>query len=196
MPRRSRRRKTKFVTKRAFPFLLMKNAETKAKSVVARDEVLTDALPAAIDLSEIGQGDDEINRTGNEIQISSVFFKATFSNSLDATNPTDRAYYARVILYTSRNPDEPDLDVQPMEFPDRQKYIIWADKVVAVPWLNQITHSVITIKKRFKPYMKAVYDGAGTLTCLKGKLRIMISVDSGTAQVLTSYMARQYFKDV
>ncbi len=194
MPRR--RRKTKYVTKRALPFLLMKNAETKQRTHEDLSDPLSNILPVNLDFSTIVQGTGEEERIGQEIQISSIFFKCTFSNSLSQTTPTDKAYYARVLLYSPRDPDESPIDIVPMQFPDRQKYIIWADKVVPLPWVNSISNSMITIKKKFKPYMKAVYTGTGSGSCVRGKLRLLICTDADTGLAEVSYMARQYYKDL
>ncbi len=195
MPRRSHRRRSKFVTKRAFPFMLMKQAETKSISTSAKDVSFVSSLPIDLSLNNISQGTQVSERVGMDVQTSSVFFKASFSNSLDDSNPTNKAYYARVILYTPRNSID-IIDVEPMEFPDRQKFIIWSDKTVGIPWTNNLSHSIITIKKKFKPYMNTLYDGSGGSTAIKGKLMIAIVTDSDTALVEVSYMARVYFKDV
>ncbi len=192
MPRR--RRRSKFVTRRAFPFLLMKQLETKSESTTAKDVSFLSTLPIDVGVNEISQGTMVSERVGMEVQTSSVFFKCSFSNSLDDSNPTNKAYYARVVLYTPR--DSADLiDIQPMEFPDRQKFIIWADKTVGIPWTNNLSHSIITIKKKFKPYMKTIYDGSSSGSAIKGKLMIAIVTDSDSNLVECSYMARTYYKD-
>ncbi len=193
MPRRNKR--SKFVTKRGLPFLLMKTAETKHHTQVAADVSLVSSLPIELDMTDVDQGDSVSQKIGQELQISSVFFKCGFSNSLDDTSPTNKAYYGRVILYTPRDPLDL-IDAQPFDFPDRQKFIIWADKTVPIPWVNSVSNSMVTIKKRFKPYMKAIYDSGGGTSCIKGKLLIQISTNSPTALVECSYGGRMYFKDL
>ncbi len=198
MPRQ-RKRKSKYLTKRGLPFALMKQVETKSNSVEDADVSMVSGLPIDINLTQIAGGDTVNQRVGNEIKVSSVFFKCGFSNSIDATLPTNKAYFGRVMLWSPRDitaSASTPLDAEPFEFPDRQKWIIWADKTVPIPWANSISNSIITIKKRFKPYMKVLYDSSGSGSAIKHPLFITITTNSATALVECSYMSRVYYKDI
>lgn len=193
MPKRN---KSKYVTRREFPRLLMSHAETKFRTLQDDEVALHQLLPIDLDMTAIDQGDGTNERVGNEIQIQSLFFRCTFSNTLGDTT-TDKAYYAIATLFSPRDPTELPPDTLPMQFFDKERYVIWAQKVVPIPWTNNISGGMITIKKRWSPYMKAVYDNGQAAFCLKNKLFIQISTDCHTDSLVdVSYQCRLYYKDV
>lgn len=176
---------------------MQKQAETKHRSFTAAHEQLVATLPEELNLTDIAEGTTVGQRVGRSIQISSVFFQCGFSNSLDFSTPTDKAYYGRVILYTPRDPTNPNpLESLPFELTDNERYIIWADKTVPIPWGNGISNSMITIKKRFKPYMKAIYDSSTSSSIEKGPLYLVITVNNTVAITEVSYACRLYYKDL
>ncbi len=198
MPKRFRRkRKSKFVTRRALPFLLMKTAEAKFRDVIAATVPLDifDTSPVDINLTEIAQGITRDTRIGQSIQITGVFFKCTFGTGV-ASQVTD-ARYARAILYSTRDTDLAPLSTAPIGFPDFDKRVIWSDKVVPLPWNNSMPNSMITIRKKFKPYMKCIYDGSAATSVEKNDLKIMISTDALTGgRTSVRFQARIYFRDL
>ncbi len=199
MPKRFRRkRKSKFVTRRALPFLLMKQAEAKFvnvnPSIIPLD--VDSSSTVTLDMTAISEGNARNNRIGQAIQTTGVFFKCTFGLGL-VSQVTD-ARYARVVLYSTREANSaPDLNVAPMEFPDFDKYIIWSDKTVPVPWTNNLSNSMVTIRKKFRPYMKTLYDASGSGSVEKNNLRIMISTDADPGNVISvRWHSRLYFRDL
>ena len=193
--RRSKRRKSKFVTRRALPFLLMKTAESKRKTLSIIDNVIANSIDIEFDISVIAQGDAVDQRIGNEIQATG--FVGNFTFSVDPSIPETRPAYARVILWMPRGDNQVVApDATPTEFPDPERYIIWADRKVALPWTNSVTGSMITIKKKFKPYMKITYDGSTSTSALKGKLQCNVTTDSSSGGALVTADLRLFFRDL
>jgi len=198
MPHKRRhrgKRKSKFVTRRALPFLMMKQAEAKRNTLTFLDNVLASSINIEQDFSIIGQGTGANQRVGNEIQATGFVGNYTFS--LDPGIPETRPTYARILLWMPRGDSNVvSPDVTPTEFPDPDNYIIWVDRKVALPWTNSLTSSMITVKKKFKPYMLITYDGSSSTAALKGKLQIDITTDSASGSVLCSGSGRLFYRDV
>lgn len=193
--RRRRKRKSKFVTRRALPFLLMKTAEAHRKTLSIIDNVIANSIDIEFDMSVISQGDGVAQRNGNEIQATGFVGKFTFS--IDPSIPETRPSYARVILWMPRGDNQVVApDAAPTEFPDPERYIIWADRTVALPWTNSLTGSMITIKKKFKPYMLITYDGSSDTSATKGKLQVNVTTDSSSGGALCTADLRLFFRDV
>jgi len=195
--RRRRRKKTKFVTRRALPFLLMKNAEPKFREVTSmglREDVNT-ANFINYELSAVTQGVTQNTRIGNMIQITGVHFQCGFADGT-LTDITD-IRYARVIIYTSRIATASELQVRPFVYPDKEKYIIWADKTVPLGYNNTLPNSMITIRKKFRPYMKCLFDESVLNTVEKNPVRVMISSNAlSTNSPSVIYQSRLYFRDI
>ncbi len=190
MPKRFRRkRKSKFITKRALPFLLMKNAEPKFHELDFTD-LVAPGTPTNLDLTFIAQGDSQNERIGQSIQATGVYFRAV----LGVTANVDGPIYVRYILYTKRNNATADLNVTGPSIPDFDQYIIWADKLMPCPWTNNISNSVTTIRKKFKPFMKVMYNGSGAGSVEKGNLHLMMTVN--TDEVNINYAVRLYYRDL
>lgn len=193
--RMRRRRKSKFVTRRALPFLLMKQAEAKRDNDSVSDEVLSVSTPIDFDMSLINQGDAVNTRTGQEVQLTG--FIGNFTFSIDSTITETSPKYARIILWMPRGDSNvAPPNVSPTFFPDPESYIIWADRRIALPWTNSLSNSHVTIKKRFKPYMLMVWNGSANNTCVKGKLQCQITTDSTSGAALATADLRVYFRDV
>ncbi len=191
MPKRfNRKRKTKFVTKRALPFLLMKNAEPKFHEIDST-VTLTAASSFTLDLTFIIQGDGQDERIGQSIQATGVYFRAIMGIAGVATTQPS---YTRVILYSKRQNATTDLLVTGPSLPDFDKYIIWSDKLVPNPWTNSISNSMVTIRKKFKPFMKVLYSGSGSGSVEKNNLRMLMSVNTGSIDV--NFAVRLYYRDI
>jgi len=198
MPRRMRRRhrrKTKFVTRRALPFLLMKQAEAKRQGDSVSDETLSVSTPVDFDLSVIAQGNAVGQRIGNSVQATG--FIGNFTFSVDTVIAETSPKYARILLWMPRG-DSNVLppNVSPTEFPDPEQYIIWVDRRLPLPWTNSITNSQATIKKKFKPYMLMNWDSAINTSCIKGKLQCTVVSDSTSGAALVTADLRLYYRDV
>ncbi len=190
MPRRFRRkRKTKFVTKRALPFLLMKQAEPKFQEQDAT-VLVTPGAPLTLDLTFISQGDGQGQRIGHSIQATGVFYRFV----LGVTANVDGPVYIRYILYSKRNNATANLNVTGPSLPDFDQYIIWSDQLKPAPWTNNISNSVTTIRKKFKPFMKVMYNGTGAGSVEKGNLLLSITVN--TDEMNVNYAGRLYYRDL
>ncbi len=197
MPRRTRmrKRKSKFVTRRALPFLLMKTAEAKRQGDEVQDAILSASSSVEFDLSLIDQGDSVGQRTGNSVQATG--FIGNFTFSLDPTISETRPNYARILLWMPRGDSNVvPPNVSPTEFPDPENYIIWADRRIALPWINSVQGSHATIKKKFKPYMKMNWDTALAVSCIKGKLQATVVSDSTTGAGRLTADLRLFFRDI
>ncbi len=195
MPRRSRRKKSKYVTRRALPFLIQRQAEPKYihESITGLDFIAT--LPEEKDMTAMTIGGGRENRIGNQIQVTGIYARGFFTPSHDATNPTDNAYMARVVLYTPRDQSE-ILDVLPGEFIDKERFVVWFDRLVVIPWQNSVIGNTFTIKKSFKPYMKVLYDSALSSSATKNSIKLLVSTNSTTALVTLDYHWTIYFRDL
>ncbi len=195
MPKRFRRKKSKYVTRRALPFLIQRQAEAKYvhESISGLDFIAS--LPEEKDMTAITIGGGRENRIGNQIQVTGIYARGFFSPSHDATNPTSSAYMARVVLYTPRDQSEV-LDVLPGEFIDKERFVIWFDRLVHIPWTNSVSGNTFTIKKSFKPYMKVLYDISVSTTATKNSIKLLISTNSSSDLVTVDYHWTIYFRDL
>ncbi len=195
MPRRSRHKKSKYVTRRALPFLIQRQAEPKYNQSTVAGLDFFASLPEENDLTSITTGTGRGDRIGNQIQVTGVYARGFFSPSHGGETPTDNAYMARVILYTPREQSEV-FDVLPGELIDKERFVIWYDRLVPIPWTNQIDGGRFTIKKSFKPYMKVVYDTSVSTSAVKNSLKILISTNSLLNLVTLDYHSTLYFRDL
>ncbi len=195
MPRRTRRRrKTKFVTKRALPFLLSRNAEAKRLDIEIISSSVTESTSLDLEFFGMSQGDSVSQRIGNEIKVSGFMARCTFS--IDPTFDLDRPFYARILLWMPRGDiSEPSPNPGPTELLDPEKYVVWVDRVIPLPWTNAVSGTVVTIKKRFKPYMKMLFDSGTQGNVQKNALQLSISTDSAATGLQVSVGARMYYRD-
>ncbi len=185
-----------FVRKSEFSSMLMKQAEAKRATFTESSATLTTALPFEEHLTDLAQGNGASTRVGHEIQVTGVYVRGFFSPSHDDTNPTTSAYMARVVLYTPRDLLFAAIDPLPGEIIDKDQVIVWYDRLIAVPWTNSISSNQFTIRKKFKPYMKVMWDGSAGSTIVNNDIRLVITTNSGTDFIETSYQASLYFRDV
>ncbi len=192
--RRNRGRKTKFVTKRGLPFQLMKYQEQKFISLLIDDRDLL--VPATtgelIQLNEIRTGTQQFERVGNMVQVTGVYGKITFS----ATSST-KMRFLRVILYSPRIVDDLGSPViRAVDLADPDRHVIWFDKLVSCPFPAAATPGgVMTVKKKFSPYIKCLYDDIVGSSITKNSIRIAF-VASENVAVNISCNIRLYFKDL
>ncbi len=195
MPRRHNK-KSKYVTKRGLPFMMMRMAEAKHVNQEVQNEPINSGLIVTDNLTAIGRGDTAGTRIGNEVQVTGLYCTGFFSPSHDDTFPTSSAYMGRVVLYTPRQEIDATLDPLPGENIDKDKYIVWYDRLVNIPWTNSVSGRTFTIKKKFKPYMKVIWDGAGSVDVTKNGIHLVITANSGTDLVEVTYRWRMYFRDL
>lgn len=195
MPRRSFKKKSKFVTRRALPFLIARQAEAKYIQRTVSNLDMVEALPETVSLTSIGNGDLRSNRIGNEIQVTGIYARGFWMQTPDATFPTDNSYYGRVVLYTPKDQND-TLDVIPGEVIDKEQFTVWYDRLMPIPWTNSISNSMFTIKKSFKPYMKVTYNSSSANSETKNAIKLLISTNSGTALVTLNYQLKMYFRDL
>jgi len=198
MPKRKyTRKKRKYVTKRSFPFMLMKHAEPKHVELERKAQELNGAGADIIPLNEIDRGTTVGSRNGNEVQLTGFYFRGYTSKSTAALTPTDSTYMVRVVIYTPREMVDAAMDTQPGDLIDKEKYIIWKDILVPVPWANSIRGNTFVLKHRFKPYMKVIWNSATNDDFVKGPLYMNIGTDSpSTNNVKYSIQGRTYFRDI
>lgn len=196
MPRRRRRngRKSKFVTKRSLPFQLMKYVEQKFVVLAIADLPL--AVPATtanlIHLTAINQGNDQFTRDGNMIQVTGIYAKITFTAVSSA-----KIRFFRMIIYSPRVTNDINSPVsRVVGLPDPDEFVIWVDKLVPCPLPAAATPGgVMMVKKKFKPYMKVLYDDATGGSIKKNSIRLAL-IGSEDVAVNINLELRLYFKDL
>lgn len=194
MSRRPNRKMSgsKFVKKRDLSRLIAGMSETKSDgaSIVT---IMDENTAQTFDMTLIPEGTGVNERIGQMLQIRSVFARVGFGTDAGVT---DGSYYGRVVLYSKRDESTADLNVGPFQNVDPHAYVIWFDKVVSVPWINTINNSHITVKKTWRPYMKAIYDSGSQGSILKGGVYLMMSTDCPTtSDIGIKAYYRVYFKD-
>lgn len=196
MPRRMRRgRKSKFVTKRSLPFQMMKYAETKLKQ-----QNLVDFTPFSdptvtadrFELTNIDVGDRDDERIGNEIQLRSVYAKFTCRNVVATST------WVRFILYSNKVPNADNVPVESMaDFIEKNNFTIWVDKWVYCT--DNVAggggNGIVTIKFKFKPYMKTQWTGILGTTVKKGDLSLSIIPSNTEGAQINGYI-NVYYKDL
>lgn len=186
-------RKSKFVTKRGLPFQLMKYAETKFVDQAVNLNILNPPTFAAnvLELTDILQGDGQGQRIANHINISGLYGRYRI-NTNDAASPQ----FCRIVVYTPRVIGSEDLPSQSVVgLIDPERFKVWYDKT-SVPSFQQGSGTgVLHIRKKWKPYMKGLYDvdGAGTIT--QGQILILFLSTNSSGVTLSSNL-RLYFKDL
>ncbi len=189
-----RRRRTKFVTKRALPFLLSKNAEAKRRNLSVTDHVLSDTTALNFDYTQFAQGVGVANRIGNEVKVTGFIAKLTFS--VVPGDLPQRPRYARVLLWQPRGDvDVLPPDAAPTELLDPEQFTVWVDRIVPLPWTNSLDNSFLTIRKKFKPYMNMIFDSSSSTSIQKNKLQLSISTDESVNTFFVSVGSRMYFRD-
>lgn len=194
MRRRRKRRKGKFVTKRGLPFQLMKYVEQKFIRLSIQDLALNVPATSAelIHLTEIRTGTQQFERVGHMIQVTGVYGKVTFS-ALSST----KIRFLRLIVYTPRIVDNtlPPV-IRTVDLPDPDQFIVWFDKLVPCPFPAAATPGgVMTVKTKFKPYIKVLYDGITGATITKNSIRLAL-IGSENVAVNLSLELRLYYKDL
>lgn len=196
MPRKRRRngRKSKFVTKRSLPFQMMKYVEQKFIVLAIADLLLPVPATTAnlIHLTAITQGNDQFSRDGNMIQVTGIYAKVTFTAVSSA-----KIRFFRLIIYSPRIANDINSPVsRVVGLPDPDEFVIWVDKLVPCPLPAAATPGgVMMVKKKFKPYMKVLYDDATGGSVKKSAIRIAL-IGSENEAVNVSLELRLYFKDL
>jgi len=171
----------------------MKFAETKY--ITTADAGLALPFPASgssvIPLVDIRQGTDIDERVGNEVQVSGVYIRIIYEAALTGTTQ-----WMRALLYSPRVPGSVLPVVSNMvDQPDPDEFIIWFDRTALCTFTPGGGSGVMTIRKKFKPYMKTIFDTSLGPTQQKGQLILGLFGQNDLGTVL-SYSARVYFKDV
>lgn len=192
MPRR-RSRKSQYVTKRSLPFQLMKYAETKQITQTLRNflPILPGDTTQVFELTDILQGDETNERTGNEIQLRS-FYARFWCNAVSSSG-----VFARFILYSPRlaNSNTPPVVTGMGDRIDKDLYVVWLDKWISCSNQQGGGSGLVTMKKKWKPYMKVIYSGStGTLVKKNGLyLQIITNV---TLKCQVNGFASVFYKDI
>ncbi len=198
MPARRRHnggRKSKFVTKRGLPFQMMKYVETKNRLLSALNRNADNPSISGLNnlsLVDIREGSADNERIGSLIQVTGIHVKIIFQG----VNSNDLRYL-RVGLWSPRIPDATTQPFDNMvDQPDTDTDIMWFDKVMVAPLAAASTPGgVITIKKKFKPYLKTIYQTDLGDSVTKGMLRLIL-LPKADASVDFSFSAKTYFKDL
>jgi len=196
MPHRRGRkgRKSKFVTKRGLPFQLMKYAETKF--VTLNDtNIMVAAFPGIgtqfQSINLLAAGVEQDDRIGNMVQMSGVFVRLIHESRIDTANQ-----FIRVALSTPRDPNSSSRPISDMTTPiDPDLHKIWYDKVHNSAFQPGGGNGIVTIRKKFKPYMKVMFNDDTLTSIAQGNVQLTFisKVDLG---VLASYTTRVYYKDM
>jgi len=196
MPHRRRRngRKSKFVTKRGLPFQMMKYVETKFQTLNATD-VSCATFPgigpqfAAVNLIEQGVQQDE--RIGNMVQLSGIYIRLIH----EATNPALNQWL-RVTLTSPRDVNGGSRPISDMTTPvDPDLHKVWYDKTHNSAFQPGGGNGVVTIRKKFKPYLKVLYNDDTVTSITQGNVQLTF-ISKNDLQITASYTARVYFKDM
>lgn len=196
--KRRMRRKSKFVTKRSLPFQLMKFAETKIDSFTNTNKILVANPPTFVDNVElmysIARGTGADDRIGNIVQASGYYIRCTFA--ANGTGNQNVMQYFRIIVYQHKIPASTDIPAVGMtDTPDPRRFIIWHDKTMPCSFVPGGGNGVVTLKKKFKPYLKMEWDSSVLTDITKGDLSVMFLAKNDAA-VTVDYTVRLYFKDV
>jgi len=194
--RRNNRRKSKYVTKRGLPFQLMKYAETKYHDVIFTDQMIVSPPDGTSikDLTSIANGTSTITRIGSDIQISGVYITFTCTGP---DSPGNVAFF-RAILYSDRDIGTVSAAATNVREPvDPEQFKVWDDKLIVCPTNTGSPgpNGVIRLKKKFKPYMKAIYNSAIGGSITQGNLKVTL-LGSETLLATVSMHARVFFKDL
>lgn len=198
MPYKSRRnrRKSKYVTKRGLPFQLMKYAETKYNDLLVTNQLIAQPPDGTTvkDLTVIAGGSSNTSRVGTDIQISGVYIK------LIITGPSAPGIvtFFRAILYSDRDintANAPALGV--LDPVDPEQFKVWADKTIVCPTNagSPGPNGVMVLRKKFKPYMKAIYNATIGGSITQGQIKLAL-LASQTLLATVSVHSRVYFKDL
>ncbi len=192
---RGRGRKSKFVTKRGLPFQMMKYVETKNTVVELIDSLADNPSVLSVNnisLVNIREGAGQFERIGSMIQVTGIHVKIIFKG----VNNNDLRFL-RVGLWTPRIPDATNQPFTNMvDQPDTDTHIMWFDKVAIAPLAEASTPGgVMTIKKKFKPYLKTIYQTNLGDSVTKGMLRLIL-LPKADLSVTFSYSVKTYFKDL
>ncbi len=196
MPHRRRRRgrKTKFVTKRSLPFQMMKYVETKFFDNVQQDITAVTPVPVGPQFQAINlmnQGSDTFNREGNMVQQTGLYARFILESALSGTNQ-----WLRIAFVTPRITNSISFPLLNMTTAiDTDTHIVWYDKVHNCAFQPGGGNGVVTVRKKFKPYMKQLYDNLVMSSIQKGSIQIAI-LPQNTGGVVFSYTVRTYFKDM
>ncbi len=195
MPRRMRRRKTKYVTKRSLPFQLMKYAETKERVLNFVNIVLP--LPATLssnvfELTEVSQGTGINERIGDELQTRSIY--ARFTAGL--AGPASSGTWCRFILYSPRLANAGTLPVTTtmQERIQKNQFVVWSDKWIMVGGENNGL-GLVTIKHKWKPYMKSIFNTTSGTSIRKNGVYMQI-IPSVDMNVVINGFISFFFKDL
>ncbi len=197
MPHRRRRRgrKTKFVTKRGLPFQLMKYVETNFRTFGTGSEfaVKSAGNPGElfIAITDIPVGTERFERIGNMVQARGFFMRIIFESALAGAGQ-----YIRIAMTSPRDIGDtipPIADMVTQINPDTHK--VWYDKTHFAAFQSGGSKGVVEVKKRFRPYMKLMWDGPSGDDITKGRidLTIISKVNDG---VNATFRGRLYFKDM
>lgn len=194
MPKRRRRaRKSKYVTKRGLPFQLMKYNETKYKDIGGSNIVLNTIAPIIQhnELTLLTQGNSIDQRIGNVAQASGVYTRIVFEAQL-----TGQMQFVRCVLSTPRITSETGLPISDMVTPiDPDIWKVWYDKTLPCPFVPGGGGGVLTIRKKFKPYMKLIWDSVLGSDITQGKIFFTI-LPKNALGVQATWNTRLYFKDM
>ncbi len=174
---------------------MMKYVETKHRVVEGLDRLADNPSILAlnnISLVEIREGVADNERIGSMIQVTGIHVKIIFQG----VNSNDLRYL-RVGLWSPRIPDATSQPYDNMvDQPDTDTDIMWFDKVMVAPLAAASTPGgVITIKKKFKPYLKTLYQTNLGDSVTRGMLRLIL-LPKADASVTFSFSAKTYFKDL
>ncbi len=192
---RKRGRKSKFVTKRGLPFQMMKYVETKFQTITETAVALTSGLPSIgpqfASLTLFNQGVDQFERIGNMVQVTGIYIRMIHSSILDGNNQ-----WVRVTLTTPRDVNGGEQPISGMTIPvNPDKHIVWHDKTYNSAFQPGGGNGVIIIRKKFKPYLKVMFDDDAGSSITKGNVQLTI-VSHNNLGVEMSYTVRVFFKDM
>ncbi len=192
--RRRRGRKSKFVTKRGLPFQLMKYAETKFTDVGALDITLTNPAvigPQFLAINALLQGVQQGQRIGNMVQITGVYIRFIFETILTGENQ-----WVRIMLSTPRDPTSTAFPFTGMvSLADPDTDTVWYDRVHNCAFQPGGGNGVVVLRKKWKPYMKTIYNDSVPTSIEKNNLQLSILPQNNVGVIMT-YTARVYFKDL
>ncbi len=159
--------------------------------------LLTDNIPHNSELTTIGTGGNVNSREGNEVQVTGIYMSFTCAPHNTTPDPTTNVRYIRIVLYSKRSLSAPFLDVTPTEVINKDVYVIWVDKMAQVPFNSPGVSAIMKVRKKWKPYMKAIYDGASSTAITKNAVFLHLSTDAPNPELVEfSYQLRLFFRDL
>lgn len=194
--RRSHKRSmSKFVTRSAATKIILGVGETHQLKLSDQTVIIDNVAPGDVHLNDVEGGSDTSQRIGSEIQMQSIYIEgyAALGSSV-MTAP----YMCRILLYSPLIPNSNILaNLTTVSQIDKNEFNVYSDKLIQVPWINQIGSNHFQLSHSWKPFRKVVFSGIAGTTITKGDVHMVLVTDAPvTEPVSMHWRSTLNFKDL